>query len=44
MLKVKLINQFFFTFSWDEWVHESRVLKFNDQNVQKQKELQEAHK
>jgi len=29
--------------NWDEWVPESRVLKFNDQNQQKQKELQEAH-
>ncbi|XP_015785950.1 mortality factor 4-like protein 1 [Tetranychus urticae] len=29
--------------SWDEWVPESRVLKYNEANVQKQKELQEAH-
>ncbi|PSN46957.1 Mortality factor 4-like protein 1 [Blattella germanica] len=30
--------------SWDEWVPESRVLKYNEANVQKQKELQRAHK
>ncbi|XP_046996357.1 mortality factor 4-like protein 1 [Schistocerca americana] len=30
--------------NWDEWVPESRVLKYNDANVQKQKELQKAHK
>lgn len=29
--------------NWDEWVPENRVLKFNDQNLQKQKELNEAH-
>lgn len=29
--------------SWDEWVPESRVLKFNDVNLQKQKELEKAH-
>ena len=32
------------TCSWDEWVPESRVLKYNEANVQKQKELQRAHK
>ncbi len=26
--------------SWDEWVPESRVLKYVDSNLQKQKELQ----
>lgn len=30
--------------NWDEYVPESRVLKLNEQNLQKQKELQEAHK
>lgn len=30
--------------SWDEWVAESRVLKFNEANVQKQQELQKQHK
>lgn len=25
--------------SWDEWVPESRVLKYNDDNVKRQKEL-----
>uniref|UniRef100_A0A1E1XGG8 Mortality factor 4-like protein 1 n=1 Tax=Amblyomma aureolatum TaxID=187763 RepID=A0A1E1XGG8_9ACAR len=29
--------------NWDEWVPESRVLKFNDANLQKQKELEKAH-
>lgn len=29
--------------SWDEWVPENRVLKFNDTTQQKQKELQKAH-
>nr|CAD7461335.1 unnamed protein product [Timema tahoe] len=28
---------------WDEWVPESRVLKYNDSNVQRQKELQRSH-
>ncbi|KAL1117879.1 hypothetical protein AAG570_004192 [Ranatra chinensis] len=30
--------------SWDEWVPESRVLKFNEANVQKQKELYKSQK
>ncbi|NXY88620.1 MO4L1 protein, partial [Alcedo cyanopectus] len=30
-------------FSWDEWVPESRVLKYVDTNLQKQKELQKAN-
>lgn len=29
--------------SWDEWVAESRVLKYNDANVQKQKDLSRQH-
>lgn len=29
--------------SWDEWVPESRVLKYNEANVQRQKEVQRAH-
>ncbi|XP_015119040.1 mortality factor 4-like protein 1 isoform X2 [Diachasma alloeum] len=29
--------------NWDEWVPESRVLKYNEANVQKQKEVQRAH-
>ena len=29
--------------SWDEWVPENRVLKYNDQALQKQKELLKAH-
>ncbi|NXQ89850.1 MO4L1 protein, partial [Nyctibius grandis] len=32
-----------FFFSWDEWVPESRVLKYVDTNLQKQKELQKAN-
>ena len=30
-------------YSWDEWVPESRVLKYVDSNLQKQKELQRAN-
>lgn len=29
--------------NWDEWVPESRVLKYVDSNLQKQKELQKAN-
>lgn len=29
--------------SWDEWVPESRVLKYVDGNLAKQKELQKAN-
>ncbi|KAF2900872.1 hypothetical protein ILUMI_05277 [Ignelater luminosus] len=29
--------------NWDEWVPESRVLKYNEANVAKQKEVQKAH-
>uniref|UniRef100_T1JFS7 Mortality factor 4-like protein 1 n=1 Tax=Strigamia maritima TaxID=126957 RepID=T1JFS7_STRMM len=29
--------------NWDEWVPESRVLKYNEVNLQKQKELEKAH-
>ncbi|XP_030044736.1 mortality factor 4-like protein 1, partial [Microcaecilia unicolor] len=29
--------------NWDEWVPESRVLKYVDINLQKQKELQKAN-
>ncbi|CAG9766678.1 unnamed protein product [Ceutorhynchus assimilis] len=29
--------------NWDEWVPESRVLKYNDANVTKQKDLEKAH-
>ena len=29
--------------NWDEWVPESRVLKFNEANLQKRKELQQAN-
>ena len=28
---------------WDEWVPENRVLKHNEANLQKQKELQAQH-
>ncbi|XP_075227410.1 mortality factor 4-like [Lycorma delicatula] len=30
--------------SWDEWVPESRVLKYNDANLQKQRDLYKAQK
>lgn len=33
----------FFFHSWDEWVPESRVLKYVDSNLAKQKELQKAN-
>lgn len=29
--------------NWDEWVPESRVLKLNDANISRQKDLQRAH-
>ncbi|KAJ3118546.1 Esa1p-associated factor, partial [Nowakowskiella sp. JEL0407] len=29
--------------SWDEWVPESRVLKWNEENLQKQKDLRESN-
>ncbi|XP_022919968.1 mortality factor 4-like protein 1 [Onthophagus taurus] len=29
--------------NWDEWVPESRVLKYNETNVARQKEVQKAH-
>ncbi|XP_012284884.1 mortality factor 4-like protein 1 [Orussus abietinus] len=29
--------------NWDEWVPESRVLKYSEANVQKQREVQRAH-
>ncbi|XP_037971939.2 mortality factor 4-like protein 1 [Plutella xylostella] len=29
--------------NWDEWVPESRVLKYNEANVQRQKEVQRVH-
>lgn len=29
--------------SWDEWVPENRVLKYNEANVQKQKEVSKLH-
>ncbi|NXM05285.1 MO4L1 protein, partial [Tyrannus savana] len=34
---------FWLSRSWDEWVPESRVLKYVDTNLQKQKELQKAN-
>ena len=36
-------NKYFLFGSWDEWVPESRVLKYNETGLQKQKELQKAH-
>ena len=29
--------------SWDEWVPESRVLKYNETNLQKKREVHQAH-
>ncbi|XP_048734660.1 mortality factor 4-like protein 1 isoform X2 [Ostrea edulis] len=42
------VNQYFIHYNgwnknWDEWVPESRVLKYNDASIQKQKELLKAH-
>jgi len=34
------IDKFFLNDSWDEWVPENRVLKYNEANVQLQKEIQ----
>ncbi|KAK2718644.1 hypothetical protein QYM36_005850 [Artemia franciscana] len=50
-LKVQLkdkVHQYFIHYSgwkksWDEWVPESRVLKHNDTNLQKQKDLKKQH-
>ena len=42
--KVELLkNDYFVTSSWDEWVPEARVLKYNEASLQKQRELQKAH-
>lgn len=30
-------------FSWDEWISEARVLKYTDENLQKQKQLKEMN-
>ena len=43
MQNVDLLLTITFFHSWDEWVPESRVLKLNDQNIQRQKDLQKAH-
>lgn len=32
-----------FRYSWDEWVPENRVLKYNEANVQRQKEVSKQH-
>lgn len=29
--------------NWDEWVDEDRVLKYNESNLQKQKDLKRQH-
>lgn len=38
---VKRIFMEFIIFSWDEWVPENRVLKYNEANVQLQKEIKQ---
>lgn len=42
---LEVITFFFVIFltSWDEWVPENRVLKYNEANVQKQKEVSKLH-
>ncbi|NWS82510.1 MO4L1 protein, partial [Toxostoma redivivum] len=42
-MMIYLFTSGFFFSSWDEWVPESRVLKYVDTNLQKQKELQKAN-
>lgn len=43
-LRNQYANSFYFTVnSWDEWVPENRVLKYNDANVQRQKEVSKLH-
>ena len=37
------LSTFVCTCSWDEWVVEPRILKWNEANLQKQKELQMLH-
>jgi len=47
MVKDKVLKHFIhysgWKKSWDEWVPETRVLKFNEANLQKQKELEKQH-
>ena len=38
-----LQQAFSFLFRWDECVQESRILKYSDANLLKQKELQSQH-
>lgn len=39
-----MMNAFFNkSSSWDEWVPENRVLKYNEANVQRQKEVSKVH-
>lgn len=33
------LHESHFIFSWDEWVPENRVLKYNDDNVKRRQEL-----
>ncbi|RXG50821.1 Serine protease 27 [Armadillidium vulgare] len=37
------LNNLINLINWDEWVPESRVLKLNDQNITRQRDLQKAH-
>ena len=36
--------KFFYNSSWDEWVPDSRILKHNEENIKKQKDLIEEKK
>jgi mortality factor 4-like protein 1 len=38
-----MVVRYFLFVRWDEWVPENRVLKHNEANLQKQKELQAQH-
>lgn len=42
-IAVCLYSNILFHCSWDEWVPENRVLKYNETNIQKQKDLAKQH-
>ncbi|NXC51009.1 MO4L1 protein, partial [Penelope pileata] len=43
LIYIIIVLRFLLIAHWDEWVPESRVLKYVDTNLQKQKELQKAN-
>lgn len=40
---VFILNLQFLNFSWDEWILEAKILKYNEANVQLQKEIMQNH-